>query len=281
MKFLVLSDIHGNNVALEAVLNQVSPQRYDKVLVLGDNVGDGPCPDKVLKMLAELNTVMIQGNREELACRHFTGFAETQTALQWQFMRESLNFLTAQQKEALAVMPQQQSVQADGLSIKMVHGSPFSIRELLYYNNPQRLQECLAAIDEPILLCGHNHYQFAYLQNEKLVMNPGSIGLSQKGEAFRADYALLNVSAGQFSFELNHVYYNGEKIKQEYIDRNLWNTNIWGQIAYREMSEGKMYIIAFARFVFNLAKKKNALSHPLDDAVWQEACKTWDWTPAK
>lgn len=281
MKFLVLSDIHGNNIALQAVLDKVKNQHYDRVLVLGDNIGDGPCPDKVLNILSQLQPVMIQGNREELACRHFAGFAETQKALQWQFMRESLSFMSRQQKEWIASFPQQQTITEEGLSLRMVHGSPFSIRELLYYNNPQRLQECLAAIKEPILLCGHNHYQFAYLNGDTLVMNPGSIGLSQKKEAFRADYALLNLSAGQFSFELNHVYYDGEKIKQEYMDRNLWDTNIWGQIAYKEMSEGKMYIIAFARFVFNLAKARNASSHPLDDAIWQEACETWDWTPAK
>ena len=281
MKFLVLSDIHGNNIALKAVLDHASSRRYDKVLVLGDNIGDGPCPDKVLDILAELNPVMIQGNREELACRHFTGFSETQTAKQWQFMRESLKFMTPRQKELLVSLPQQQTVKADTLSARMVHGSPFSIRELLYHNNTQRLQECMNAIEEPILLCGHNHYQFSYLNGEKLVMNPGSVGLSQKGEAFRADYALLNLSAGQFSFELNHVYYDGKKIKQEYMDRNLWDTNIWGKIAFREMSEGKMYIISFARFVFNLAKVKNASSHPLDDAIWQEACETWDWMPVK
>ena len=91
MKFLVLSDIHGNNIALQAVLDKVKNQHYDRVLVLGDNIGDGPCPDKVLNILSQLQPVMIQGNREELACRHFAGFAETQKALQWQFMRESLS----------------------------------------------------------------------------------------------------------------------------------------------------------------------------------------------
>lgn len=280
MKYLVLSDIHGNNVALDAILAAVPASRYDRILVLGDNVGDGPCPDKVLKTLAERNAIMIAGNREELAVQHFSGFSETQTALQWKFMRESFRFLSDDQKALIASLKPQKRWEDRDLAVRMVHGSPFSIRELLYYNNPARLEECLNAIREPILLCGHNHYQFAHLSGDKLVLNPGSVGLSQKGEAFRADYALLNLSR-QFSFELNHVHYDGEAIKREYIERGLWDCSLWGQIAYREMSEGRMYIISFARHVFNLAKSRGAKTRPLDDNVWLEACENWDWAPAK
>jgi len=282
LRYLVLSDIHGNNIALEAVFNAVPESRYDKILVLGDNIGDGPCPDKVIKMLLEKNAVFIAGNREELAVEHFNGFFETQTALQWKFMRDSINFLTDEQRQFIAKLKNQKVVDNDSLSIRMVHGSPDSVRELLYFNNHTRLNEVLDNINEDILLCGHNHYQFAYLApNDKLVLNPGSVGLSQKGEKFRADYALINICNGQFSFELNHTYYDGEKIKQEYIDRNLWDSTIWGQLAFREMSEGKMYIIGFARHVYNLAREKKASTHPLDDKIWLEACQNWNWIPAK
>ena len=280
MRYLVLSDIHGNNVALDAVLAAVPASRYDRILVLGDNVGDGPCPDKVLQTLAERNAVMIAGNREELARQHFDGFSETQTALQWKFMRESFRYLTDEQKAWIRSLKPQKVLEDVFLSLRMVHGSPFSIRELLYYNNPARLEECLRAISEHILLCGHNHYQFAHLAGDKLVLNPGSVGLSQKGEPFRADYALLNLSR-QFSFELNHVHYDGDAIQREYIERGLWDCSLWGQIAFREMSEGKMYIISFARHVFNLAKSRGAKTRPLDDDIWLEACKNWDWAPAK
>ena len=282
MRYLVLSDIHGNIVALDAVFNAVAKERYDKILVLGDNIGDGPCPDKVLDVLIKKDAIFIAGNREELANDHFNGFSETQTALQWKFMRDSIGFLTNEQRDFIKKLNNQRTVETDGLKIRMVHGSPDSVRELLYYNNHNRLNEVLENIDEDILLCGHNHYQFAYLaQSGKLVLNPGSVGLSQKGESFRADYAILNVNNGQFSFELNHTYYDGEKIKQEYLDRNLWDPTIWGQLAYREMSEGKMYIIGFARFVFNLARSKKVSTHPLSDDVWLEASEKWNWIPAE
>ncbi len=282
MRYLVLSDIHGNIVALNAVFNAVPKERYDKILVLGDNIGDGPCPDKVLDLLRSKDAIFIAGNREELANDHFAGFPETQTALQWKFMRDSIGFLTEDQRAFIKQLKNQRTVESDGLKIRMVHGSPDSVRELLYYNNHNRLNEVLGNINEDILLCGHNHYQFAYIaQSGKLVLNPGSVGLSQKGESFRADYAILNVNNGQFSFELNHTYYDGEKIKKEYLERDLWDPTIWGQLAYREMSEGKMYIIAFARFVFNLARAKKVSTHPLSDDVWLEASEKWNWVPVK
>ncbi len=275
----MLSDIHGNNIALDAILDSVPASRYSQVLVLGDNIGDGPCPDKVLARLGELDTVMIAGNRELLATQHYAGLPETQTALQWQFMRDSLAFMSDRQRSFIKSLDINATCTCGDISVRLVHGSPFSVRELLFYNNTQRLNECLEGIAEQILLCGHNHYQFAHLHNEKLVMNPGSVGLSQKGESFRADYAMLNISGNQFSFELNHTYYDGEKIKREYIDRDLWESSIWGRIAYKEMENGKMYINSFARFVYNLAKSKNANSKPLDDSIWLEACEKWDWQP--
>ncbi len=282
MKYLVLSDIHGNNIALDAVLEKVPKNRYDKILVLGDNVGDGPCPDKVIKRLTDLDAIMIAGNREELATQHFNGFPETQKALQWKFMRDSVGFLDLRQRDFIAKLNNQHTVKDGDISIKMVHGSPFSVRELLYLSQPKRLDECLDFISENILLCGHNHFQFAYVgPDDKLVINPGSVGLSQKGEAFRADYAILNIHRNQYSFELNHTYYDGEKIKQEYIDRALWDSTIWGQLAYREMSEGKTYIVSFARFVYTLAKSKNATTHPLEDSIWLEASEKWDWSCVK
>jgi len=280
MKYLVLSDIHGNNVALDAVLASVPPTRYDKLLVLGDCLGDGPCPDKVLNTLKGYPAVIIGGNREELAVQHFNGLPETQSSLQWKFMRDSLAFLSEAQKADIEGLKFFDTVNDGRLSIKLVHGSPFSVRELLSINSPQRLNECLEAISENILLCGHNHFQFAYINNDKLVLNPGSVGLSQKHEPFRADYALLNIQNGQYSFELNHVHYDGEKIKEEYMARKLWDSTIWGQIAYREMGSGYMYIIGFARHVFGLAKKYNASTKPLDDSIWLQACDSWDWKPA-
>lgn len=282
MRYLVLSDIHGNNVALDAVFKAVPKSRYDKILVLGDNVGDGPCPDKVLNMLTSLDAIMIAGNREELAIDHFNGFSETQKALQWKFMRDSLNFLDSSQRDFIGKLNNQKTVTDGNISIKMVHGSPDSVRELLYVTNPARLNECLDSINEKILLCGHNHFQFAYVTpDDKLVLNPGSVGLSQKGEAFRADYAILNICRNQYSFELNHTYYDGEKIKEEYIKRDLWDSTIWGQLAHKEMSEGKTYIVSFAKYVYTLAKSKNASTHPLDDSIWLEASKTWDWSCVK
>lgn len=279
MRYLVLSDIHGNNVALDAVLNTVPANRYDKILVLGDSIGDGPCPDKVLNRLKEVGAIIIAGNREELALQHFDGFAETQTALQWKFMRDSFSYLDDSLREFIKTFPSQRSLKHP-YSVRTVHGSPFAVRELLYPNNPKRLLECLDSIEEPILLCGHNHCQYARLFDEKLVLNPGSVGLSQMGEPFRADYALLNIT-NQFSFELNHVHYSGEMIKKEYTDRNLWDNSIWGKIAYKEMSTGQIYIISFARFVFGLANERNACTHPIEDGIWLEACEKWDWSPAE
>ena len=279
MRFLILSDIHGNNIALNHILSSVPNERYDKILVLGDNIGDGPCPDKVLQTLMDRDAILIQGNRELLACQHFEGNSITKDALQWDFMRRTLSYLTLRMRRLIAETPQSYSVPADDMSILMVHGSPFFIRELLFPNYPSRLNASLDYINEHILLCGHNHLQFSYIFNDKLALNPGSVGLCQTGEPFRADYALIDVRQGQFSFELNHIYYNGSLIHKEFENRGLFDNGIWGRIAYMEMSEGKMYINSFARFVFQLAKNADLGTDPIPDEIWEKASAEWDWMP--
>lgn len=280
MKYLVLSDIHGNNIALEQVLSQVFAEQFQKILVLGDNIGDGPCPDKVLDILSERDVLFIQGNREQLAMEHFDGLPATQTALQWDFMRRSLAFLSSEKKAFIRSFPQQTTVEDAGLSLLMVHGSPFSIRELLYPDKTARLSACLDAIAQNILLCGHNHQQYARILDDKLILNPGSVGLCQTGEAFRADYAILELNHGQYKFALHHTYYDGEAIEKEYRRRGLLEGGVWGNIALREMGEGKMYIIGFARFVMEMAKAYGMSIQPIPDEIWREAVKTWDWQPA-
>jgi len=182
-------------------------------------------------------------------------------------------------RDGIAVLPPQRSVSSEGLDLLMVHGSPFSVRELLYPTRPDRLSACLDAIPQHILLCGHNHLQFTRIIEDKLVLNPGSVGLCQTGEHFRADYALLEVSHGQYKFALHHTYYDGQAVCREYEDRELFD-DIWGKIAYREMSEGRMYIIGFARYVMEKAKAAGLSIQPIPDEIWLEASQEWDWQPA-
>ena len=284
MRFLIISDIHGNSVALDAVLKAVPKNRYNKILVLGDCIGDGPCPDEVINTLSKYDTIMIKGNREQLSCDYMDGTAlETLNSIQWKFMRDTTKLLSDEQINYLRQLPQTRTVSHENVDILMVHGSPFNIRELLYIDKPERITECLDSISQQILLCGHNHSQFAYFHNcngiEKLALNPGSVGLCQTGEAFRADYALLEVHNGQIAFELNHTYYKGNKVKAQFQDRNLFDGHIWGKIAYKEMSEGKLYIISFARYVHELARRKGASTQPIPDDIWIEAEKSWDFKP--
>ena len=68
MRFLILSDVHGNIDALEAVLTRAPRESYDRLLVLGDLVGYGATPNEVVDRIFDLKPdVMIRGNHDKVA----------------------------------------------------------------------------------------------------------------------------------------------------------------------------------------------------------------------
>ena len=69
MKIAFISDIHGNAVALDAVLNDIEKKKVDKIYVLGDISYRGPEPKRALELVRSLNTDVIKGNADEWVVR--------------------------------------------------------------------------------------------------------------------------------------------------------------------------------------------------------------------
>ena len=73
MKIAILSDIHANNIALEAVLEDTRHCCIDKLIFAGDYIGDGPQPNEVLTNLRKIDTFIIKGNKKQRILNYHKG----------------------------------------------------------------------------------------------------------------------------------------------------------------------------------------------------------------
>lgn len=151
MRYLILSDIHGNMDAFDAVLAHASG-RWDRVLVLGDLVGYGAEPNAVVDRVKELAPeAVIRGNHDKAACGIDDGSAfnhVARIAAIWtgeQLTQENLAYL-----RALPMGP----VEIDALT-EICHGAPFD--EDHYIFDGEDARRALDAASRPVCLFGHTH----------------------------------------------------------------------------------------------------------------------------
>ncbi len=216
MRFLVLSDIHSNGTALDAVL-VAAKGRWEKAVCLGDVVGYGPDPNEVIARVREVATVFVRGNHDKAVSRPASGDdlnPLAKAAVDWtraQLRPEYLKFL-----EDLPPGP----VTAD--SIALVHGA-YNDEDEYVFSPAQALSGLLEA-SLPVTFFGHTHFQggfsyrgdrleviqlkvhpgagFAALRIEagtRYLLNPGSIGQPRDGDA-RAAFAIADIDHGVVEF---------------------------------------------------------------------------------
>ncbi len=220
MRIALLSDIHSNLVALDAVLGATGP--VDAYWSLGDVVGYGPDPDGVVARLVEIGAVGVRGNHDAAA----VGGAEIEwfnpdarRAMEW--TRTSIDPATHRWLDAL---PERWA--AEGC--ELVHGSP---REPIweYVTSVPVARANLAVLKGSIGLNGHTHIPVAFIEDDgridvvspgdgselelrgrRVLLNPGSVGQPRDGDP-EASFAILDPEAGRITWR--RVPYDVEAVQ--------------------------------------------------------------------
>ena len=221
MRVAVLSDIHSNAHALEAVLDSIEP--YDQLWVTGDVVGYGPDPDAVVARLRNEDAIAVQGNHDaatlgRIPTSTFNDMARA--AVEW-----TAETMSASTREWLAAQPERRT---EG-DFTLVHGSPRDpLWEYLFSIPAARLS--LGAFNTPYCLVGHTHHQLTFrddkgrvealaakdgarlvLDERRCILNPGSVGQPRDGDP-RACAMLLDTEAREV--EWRRIDYPIERTQQ-------------------------------------------------------------------
>jgi putative phosphoesterase len=182
VRVALISDLHGNAVALRAVLADIARQGVDQVVCLGDVATLGPSPRATIEMLRETGCVCILGNHDEflLDPTLIYSYSEQQKvieAVEWcrsELGGEELAFVRGFESA--------REIDLDGGStLLLYHGSPVSnVVDILATTDADELDELLAGRVATVMAGGHTHVQMLRQHRGSLLVNPGSVGLPFK-----------------------------------------------------------------------------------------------------
>ena len=229
MRIAVLSDVHGNLHALEAVLGEVDAGGFDALWFLGDLVGYGPRPNECAALLQERAVICLAGNHDlvvlgKISIAAFAGDAAaaarwTQTVLD----DEARNFLDALEPKAAAP------------GVELFHGSPRDpVWEYVLSNDAAAA--AFALTERPLVLVGHSHVALELSNGDDLrgepapagtqlelgrlrrLLNPGSVGQPRDGDP-RAAWLEIDIEAGRATFR--RTDYSVGQTQDEMRERGL------------------------------------------------------------
>lgn len=221
VKIAVLSDIHGNLEAFEAVHADLKRLGADKVICLGDNIGYGPDPEAVVRRLLQLGYESTLGNHEfalmDARGRRWLNFQAAENNI------ETEKLLSAESRAYCCSLPTSLKFE-NGL---FVHGyPPDSVFRYLEKQSDQKIGDLLTATPASVIFLGHTHRLLQVYQendviirrslgrekvicrpDQKYIFNCGSVGQPRDGDN-RAKYLLWD--QGRSEVEVRFVIYDNE-----------------------------------------------------------------------
>jgi putative phosphoesterase len=240
MRVAVLSDLHGNPFALDAVLADLEPRSVDEIICLGD-VAIGPFPNETIARLRDLGCPVLMGNWDAWflsGVPRLGGEVGPRLSAQGDWCVSKLD------RAELAFMRGFQpllQLRIDGSQLALFHASPRSLDELLLPDvSSRQLDEALAGVSADLMLGGHTHLQMLRRRPDSLFANPGSVGLpfseGPSGGSLRvsrwAEYVLATAGEDGQKLEFRRVYYDVDGMLDQARAGGWphaeWWTSCWG-----------------------------------------------------
>ncbi len=199
MEIAFISDIHSNLPALREVLDDI-PDDIDKIVCTGDIIGYGPWPKECLNIVREKCDLTVQGNHDRQVNNPVV-YSQNKGA--YEGLKHALNTLSESEISWLQSLPEKRYLD----NYMIVHSHPVQTDLYVYPDDFKYMGKYIENCDG--LIMGHTHKQHAeYTKENKLIINPGSVGQPRDGDS-KAAYAILNTNTHKV--QLNRVEYDIEK----------------------------------------------------------------------
>jgi len=222
MRVALISDLHGNQVALDAVLADIEAENCDRIVCLGDTAALGTEPNEVLQTLRDLGCPCIMGNHDEFLINpallaEYTEAPPIVASQAWcreRMTDEDLAFIRTFISDLTIDL-------GDGHSLYCFHGSPDShMDDILSSTTDEQLDAYIGSHRATVMTGGHTHIQMLRQHRGTWLLNPGSVGSPFKEYVAGgtpeimpyAEYAIVKSERGTVSCELRRVDVDKERL---------------------------------------------------------------------
>lgn len=221
MRYALISDVHGNLPALEAVLADIEARGLDACYHLGDLVGYAPWPDEVVALLRERGITGVAGNYDSTVatdykhcgCRYEDARQEELSHLSYEWTRRHVS---ARTKQWLGALPFRIDVRplgghTAGPRVILVHGNP--VLNTVYWTEERdagfctKMAEAAGAAAGDVIAFGHTHKPWQRSVAGVYFVNTGSVGRPKDGD-WRAGYAIVDTGGEEPRIEHVRVPYD-------------------------------------------------------------------------
>ena len=304
MKYAIISDIHGNIDALNAVLKDAEYFNVDKYIFVGDYCTCLPYPNEVINVIKSLkNALIVLGNEEGRLFDFEKQDQNTWTDGQFQVTYWCCRTIEKENYRYLESLPKELNFTDDKINISVTHSSsdfignaehkefssskvttkykkntPISRVAMLndvreYLNEDAEFNAMNQSLPDGVYIFGHTHVQwYAQLRN-KFYINPGSCGVPLDGVR-GAPYTLLFIENNKVHITERRVAYDIEGLINRFRNSSLYEAaNIWSNLIISQLSTSFATVDFFLQFVNEYANNINDPIRPYSCKIWTEAYK--------
>lgn len=209
MRIIIFSDVHGNVVALEAVLEAIRQEEpYDTLFVAGDLVLLGPRPAESLALLRALDARFVMGNTDKYLLDYGDDVEEVVFARQY-LSQDDITFVSE--------LPFEQRIEfAPGRELLVVHANPRNLEDQVRPDSSDELvRPMFVDVSAEVVAFGHYHVPFVRELDGRKLVDVASVGLPRDGDQ-RAVYAVLTWNDSAWMIEHKRVPFDIEAVARDY-----------------------------------------------------------------
>jgi predicted phosphodiesterase len=242
VRVAILSDIHGNAVALEACLADLAVAGgADRIVAAGDLCMDGPRPRKVLRRLKEAGAHVIRGNTDRMIALDDPAAyeAEDREAIIWQRGALGQDWVAW-----LGAAPMTVAIGDDAAGLLIAHATPKRDDEHIWPDASDAQLEALTdGVRQHTMAFGHLHVPYVRMWRDRMFVNVASAGLPKDGDA-RAHYAILTQQSGGWSVRSRRVAFDVDKVERQIRKSGMPNVaervDVLRKHRYKQLAEHQL-----------------------------------------
>ena len=240
MRYALISDIHANLPALEAVLADIARTGVDATYHLGDLVGYAPWPNEVVERIATERIAGVAGNYDSTVatdykhcgCRYEDAQQEALSHLSYEWTRENVS---AETKQRLGALPFRIDLRPAGghlagPTLTLVHGN--QVLNTVYVTEDRsddfltKMGQGIGARAGDVVAFGHTHKPWHRVVGDVHFVNTGSVGRPKDGD-WRAGYALLSFDGPSVAVEFRRIDYDIHRATEAILESTLPHEFAW------------------------------------------------------